>query len=152
MFPGVMTKRGFWLYVCRIRYRDREFLYVGRTGDNASKYASSPFARMGQHLGTNKKHNVIRSHLEKKGVQPEECSKFDMVAYGPLFLEVQDWDEHVKSRDIVAALEKALADALRCGAYDVLNQVNSKQPLDHDIWDQVRRGFAEHFERIGPGP
>ena len=64
-FPGAMTERGFWLYVWRIMSPIGELLYVGRTGDSSSPYASSPFARMGQHLGNNKNQNMVRQHLGK---------------------------------------------------------------------------------------
>lgn len=153
-FEGPMTKRGFWLYVWRIQYCDREFLYVGRTGDSSSANASSPFARMGQHLGKNEKENMMRRHLKERGVEPEECSTFTMVARGPLYLEVEhkDKDEkkrkHDERRDKVAALEKALAESLICGGYDVLNTVNSKKCLDRDLWNKVCEAFACHFCRI----
>ena len=148
-FPGAMTERGFWLYVWRIKSPIGELLYVGRTGDSSSPYASSPFARMGQHLGNNKNQNMVRQHLEKCGVQPEKCASFDLIAHGPLFPEAPDRIKHRKPRNIVAALEKELAETLEHEGYKVLNNVKSRQALDTDLWDEVRAAFAVHFPKLG---
>ena len=150
-FPGAMTQRGFWLYVFKITSSEGKLLlYVGMTGDNASTNAASPFARMGQHLGENKNENAIRHHLEERGVSPEECVSFEMVAHGPLFPEVKDSYEHKMSWKKVVALEKALADALRNAGHCILNEVNSRQCLDPDLWRRVRGAFACHFDLPGP--
>ena len=78
--PVALIKRGFWLYVWRIASPIGELLYVGRTGDSSSVNASAPFARMGQHLGTNERQNMVRKNLEKRGVSPEKCASFDLIA------------------------------------------------------------------------
>ena len=64
-FDGALLKRGFWLYVCRIAYGRRSVLYVGRTGDSSSPHASSPFTRIGQHLGENTRNNSLTSVVRK---------------------------------------------------------------------------------------
>ena len=158
-FPGAITRRGFWLYVCRIESPVGELLYVGRTGDSSSSRATSPFTRIGLHLGTNKNQALIRKHLKeakrkggKQKIKPEDCTSFQMVAYGPMAPEAEGKNEHRKARDKVAALEKALAAALKDGGYDVLNEVHSRMPLDPGLWEKVHRQFAREFERIGPGP
>ena len=46
-------------------------------------------------------------------------------------------------------MEKALADALENGGYQVLNKVNCRMSLDPDLWEKVHRKFAREFERIG---
>ena len=148
-FPGNITRRGFWLYVCRIESPDGELLYVGRTGDSSSSRASSAFTRIGLHLGTNWRQALIRRYLKKKGFEPEDCTSFQIVAHGPLFLEAHGWNSHKEARDKVAALEKALADALQNGGYQVLNRVNCRIPLDLDLWEKERKTFAKDFERIG---
>jgi hypothetical protein len=57
-------------------------------------------------------------------------------------------DAHKPIRDVVAALEKALADELgRCG-YNVLNPVSCKKVLDQRLWGDVRRAFARHFPKL----
>ena len=148
-FNGAMTERGFWLYVWKIASPKGELLYVGRTGDSSSPNASSPFARMGQHFGKNEKAAAIINHLKKKKVVPKECGEFELVAYGPLFPEVEDMGNHRAPRDKVAALEKKLADALRCGEYQVMNTVHSKKNLERDLWQEVREAFKKHFPDIG---
>ncbi len=146
--PGAMLERGFWLYVWRIASPVGELLYVGRTGDNSSANASPPFTRMGQHLGNNSNQNPVRRLLEEREVFPEECASFDFIAHGPLFPESQDWPGHVKRRDVVAALEKALADALERAGYDVLNRVSARHDLDAGLWAKVSEAFAVYFPRL----
>ena len=146
--PGAMLERGFWLYVWRIASPKGELLYVGRTGDNSSSNASPPFIRMGQHLSTNKNQNPVRRLLEKRGVPPEKCASFDFIAHGPLFPEAQDWPGHVERRNVVAALERTLADALVRAGYDVLNKVSARHDLDAGLWAKVREAFAAHFLRL----
>ena len=148
-FPGAITRRGFWLYVCRIESPIGELLYVGRTGTSSSSQATSPFTRIGLHLGTNKNQALIRKHLKeakrkgkKQKIKPEDCTSFQMVAYGPMASEAEGENEHRKERDKVAALEKALADALKAGGYDVLNEVRSRMPLGPGLWEKVHRQFA----------
>lgn len=145
-----MLQRGFWLYVWRVTTAEgEEMLYVGRTGDSSSHKAAPPYARMGQHLGHVKASNALRTHLEKRDVVPESCPSYTMFAYGPMFQETANMDRHKKPRDIVAALEKKLADTLREAGYDVLNTVNSRMPLDNGRWRTVRDSFLEHFPNLG---
>lgn len=146
--PVPMTERGFWLYVWRISSVAGDFLYVGRTGDNSSPNAADPFTRMGQHLSTNKNQNAVRKHLEVHGVSPEECISIELIAHGPIFPEACSMDEHRKPRDIVAALEKKLADTLERKGYLLLNKVNSNKPLDPDLWEEVCSAFADHFPQL----
>ena len=147
--PGAMLERGFWLYVWRIKSPIGELLYVGRTGDSSSPNAAAPFARMGQHLGTNEQSNMVRRHLERRQVSPETCDSLDLIAHGPLFEETRDWHTHKERRNIVSALEKALADGLARSGYDVLNEVKDRHELDSRRWAGVRTAFAAYFPRLG---
>ena len=147
--PGAMIERGFWLYVWRIASPIGELLYVGRTGDSSSTNAATPFARMGQHLGTNYRQNPVRRHLERRLVPPETCTAFDLIAHGPIFEEAQDWVTHQERRDVVAALEKALADTLARSGYDVLNEIQDRHDLDVRLWANIREEFAAYFPRLG---
>lgn len=159
--PGPMLRRGFWLYVWRVETPKGEMLYVGRTGDNSSPNATAPYTRMGQHLGFIKTQNALRKHLTARGVEPEDCANFHLIAHGPIFPEI-DKDEgldratlmerHKPFRDRVGALEKALAEALRESGYTVLNTVNWSKPHDSDAWQSVRTAFAEHFPRLAEVP
>jgi hypothetical protein len=150
-FDGDLLKRGFWLYVWEISTPEKtKVYYIGRTGDSSSNYAQSPFNRMGQHLGFNKHNNVLRRHLEAKNIIPEKC-EFRLVAYGPILKEAKGPEEHSKPRDITAALEKALSDALKEAGYEVLNTVNCRKKLDINLWTKVHKAFAVHFPRLKAG-
>lgn len=154
--PGPMLERGFWLYVWRVETPGSEMLYVGRTGDNSSPHASAPYTRMGQHLGKAETQNALRKHLEKRGLDLAACT-FHLVSHGPLYAEIAKADgatraalmeAHLPLRDIVGAMEKALAEALAAAGYDVLNTVKWKPPLDAGLWAPVRAAFAEAFPRL----
>ena len=123
-------------------------LYVGRTGDTSSPNAQSPFNRLSQHLGTNAKSNALRRHLLRNGIAPEDCHSFLLVPYGPIFAEGQTAGEHVRARNIVAALEKALADAMTSAGYRVLNEVKCQESVDAELLDTVLAAFAAHFPAL----
>jgi hypothetical protein len=147
-FQGEILDRGFWLYVWEITTPKQELLYyVGRTGDSSSSNAQSPFNRMGQHLGFNAKNNVLRRSLKSKDVNPERCV-FRLVAHGPILPEAANPEEHTKSRDLIAAMEKALALALVEAGYEVMNTVHCRTHLDAAAFGVVRAGFAAHFRNL----
>ena len=149
-FDGAMTERGFWLYVWRVEApspRQTELLYVGMTGDTASPNAASPFKRMGQHLDPKVLGNALLQYLEKYKVPAGDC-KFELFAHGPVFSETHNMCEHKQPWSKVAGVEKALHDALVSVGYEVMNPVNSRQPLDTGLWDQVRTAFAVHFPKL----
>lgn len=155
-FAGAMAERGFWLYVWKVVTPKGELLYVGRTGDNSSPFASAPYTRMGQHLGSVKSQNALRQHLRKRGLEPSQCARFDLISYGPLFPEVCEpaldrsglMAKHTPLRNIVGALEKSLAEALAEAKYDVLNTVKWRHVVDPQLWETVRAAFALHFPAL----
>lgn len=130
--------------------------YVGRTGDNSSPKATAPYTRMGQHLGYNENQNALRKHLKKRGIEPDDCERFEFICYGPLFPEVGspelNRDDrmklHTPIRNDVGALEKALAEALFNAGYEVLNTVKWRHEHDAAHWPAVRAAFAEHFPKL----
>lgn len=147
-FSGQLLQRGFWLYVWEIAPRDGATIYyVGRTGDSSSQNAQSPFNRMGQHFGFNIKSNVLRRRLVKSGIAPEAC-EFRLVAHGPILAEAESVEEHRRARDVIAALEKALADAMSTVGYHVINPVHCRMKLDDELFTTVRAAFAQHFPRL----
>jgi len=146
--PAAMLRRGFWLYVWRVEAPGGELLYVGRTGDSSSPNATPPYQRMGQHLGHQKTQNALRRHLEGRGIKPEACRAFHLIAHGPLYAEAQDMIAHTAPRDTVAALEKALADKLRLAGYEVLNTVHCRKPLDEKLFARVLAAFADHLPAL----
>ena len=150
-FNGALLQRGFWLYIWVIQTPKKIHLYyVGRTGDSSSINAQSPFNRIGQHLGFNEKSNVLRRHLKDKKINPDSCS-FRLVAHGPILKEAKTKDEHRKRRDIIAAMEKALAEEMTAAGYNVINTVNSRMKLNVAKFASVRAAFAFHFERLDSG-
>jgi hypothetical protein len=153
-FEGAALRRGFWLYVWDATLpRGKHALYVGRTGDNSSPYAQSPFVRMGQHLGFARTSNMLRTHLVRHGYEPERC-RFRLVAYGPLLAEAKgrDMANHLRRRNIVGALEKALAEDLGASGYWVVNTVRCSWDLDKRLYSRVRAAFRQHFPDLRGEP
>ena len=155
--PGAMLKRGFWLYVWRVETPSGEALYVGRTGDNSSPHATAPYTRMGQHLSHAKNQNALRRHLRESGIEAEDCEAFHLISCGPIYPEIdkdagadrnEKMERHKPLRNIVGALEKALAEALTAAGYNVLNTVKWNYPLDTELWESVRVSFSEHFPKL----
>jgi hypothetical protein len=151
IFNGELLDRGFWLYVWDITTpQKRHLYYVGRTGDSSSNNAQSPFNRMGQHLGFNVKSNVLRRSLKSKDIDPERCA-FRLVAHGPILSEAANHEEHTKSRDRIAAMEKALAIALTEAGYEVINTVHCRADLDAPAFAVVRASFAAYLRNLSGG-
>jgi hypothetical protein len=148
-FTGELLRRGFWLYVWDIEAADgNHCLYVGRTGDSSSANAQSPFNRLGQHLGSNKHANALRRQLLSAGIRPEECRRFEMIAYGPIFEEAATMADHHPIRNKMAALEKQLREALHSAGYKVLNAVHCSHKLDDGLWSDVVNAFRERFPKL----
>ncbi len=145
-FSGAILERGFWLYVWRIKHRNTEFVYVGRTGDSSSRYAASPFARLSQHLDVrdNATANMLMRHIKQRGFDPIKCS-FEMFAIGPLYKEQPNLEEHRKIRDIVAPLESALALYLRNKGYDVAGKHPSVEKVNKELFSEIQRTVDKVF-------
>jgi hypothetical protein len=149
-FRGGILERGFWLYVWEITPPDGPLLYyVGRTGDSSSTNAQSPFNRMGQHLGYAANSCMLRRHLVDHHVEPEDCS-FRLVALGPLEAESTEATraQHDERRDLIAAMEKALADVLSAAGCLVMNRVACRKPLNPTRFAQVRQMFVTAFPQV----
>lgn len=148
IFNGGLLERGFWLYVWEVTPpKGAKLYYVGRTGDSSSINAQSPFNRMGQHLGFTENSNMLRRHLRAVHVQPEQCS-FRLIAHGPVLKETSTKGAHRKRRDIIAGIEKALAEAMRDSGYNVLNTVKCRKSLDGERFAHVRLAFASEFPML----
>jgi hypothetical protein len=142
---GGTLRRGFWLYVWEVITSDEQkLLYVGRTGDNSSPKAASPFNRMGQHLGHIKASNMLRTHLGKRGLTPEDCC-FRFVAHGPILPEAASWEEHVLKRKTIGGLEQKLEHELRQAGWNVMNTVPGTFELDEQLWIDIRAAFSREF-------
>lgn len=147
--PGPMLQRGFWLYVWQVETPKGEMLYVGRTGDNSSPHTTAPYTRMGQHLGFAKTQNALRKHLLGRGIEPEECAAFHLIAHGPVHPEVAKTEgldraalmaRHMPLRNRVGAMEKALADDLARGLHRAEHRV-LEACARYGSLDRCSRGF-----------
>jgi hypothetical protein len=150
-FRGGILRRGFWLYVWEVSPPQGSALYyVGRTGDSSSTNAQSPFNRMGHHLGFARA-NMLRRHLTKQRIEPERCA-FRLVALGPLEAESRKSKrhEHDQRRDVVAAMEKALAEMMRAAGCRVMNVVTCRKRLDRARFSRVRAAFGRAFPALIP--
>lgn len=154
--PGEMLARGFWLYVWRITAPVGVLHYVGRTGDNSSPHATAPYTRMGQHLGFAKNQNALRRHLDRLGIAPEQCARFDLICHGPIYPQVDHdgsdrdvlMERHKPMRDQVGAMEKLLCDGLKAAGYEVMNTVNCRWTLTEDgarKWQDAKEAFRQDF-------
>ncbi|WP_374372454.1 hypothetical protein [Dongia sp.] len=148
--PPGMLSRGFWLYVWRVKVDRKSLLYVGRTGDNSSPFAVSPYQRLGQHLSKLKSQNALKRHLAKLGHEPENCSSFEFICHGPIYPEITTgcMDDHVPVRNAIGALEKGLAQALRKAGYTVMNEVRWTHSHDKAALKKVVNAFRYHFPKI----
>lgn len=139
-FDGQVLKRGFWLYIWKIYTlkSNKEYLYVGRTGDSSSPNAASPFNHIGRHLDfrKNAKGNSLAKNLLREEIEPQDYN-FEMVAIDPIFSEQNTMKEHIPIRDIVAALEFALSEELKRRNYIVLGTYGSRKSLDEQLFDKV---------------
>jgi hypothetical protein len=137
-FSGALIERGFWLYVWRVSHKNQYVLYVGRTGDSSSKYASSPFNRLGQHLDVrpNATANTLLRNIRTKGFDPLLC-EYDLVSIGPLYPEQDNLEEHRKYRDLIAPLESALAQHLKDKGHEVVGTHPKPKPHDEAMLKKV---------------
>ena len=149
--PGGMLQRGFWLYVWEVETAGGRMLYyVGRTGDSSSPFASNPYRRMGQHLGSQPNQTALRNHLEAAEVDIDAC-RFRFVCHGPIYPEAVGENHalrmqaHEPVRNRMSAMEKALAVELKDAGYSVLNTVGSNQSFDPTVWAEVRQAFLAEF-------
>jgi len=137
-FSGALLERGFWLYVWRVKNNGQTVLYVGRTGDSSSQYASSPFSRLGQHLDVRPtaNANTLLRNIGAAGLDPA-TSAYELLAIGPLFPEQPTMEAHRMHRDIVAPLESALASHLRNAGHTVIGKHPKSRPYDAALFQRV---------------
>jgi hypothetical protein len=51
-------------------------------------------------------------------------------------------------RDVIAAMEKQLAEDLAAAGYEVMNDVKCRKPLDEAAYSEVRRAFAVELPEL----
>ena len=120
-FDGRLLRRGFWLYVIEIESRVGTHLYVGRTGDTSSPFASSLFARLAAHLDQrpSAKGNSLSKQVRAQQLDCSDCS-YRVVGVGPLYEEQTNMERHKPPRDKMAALESHIAELLKARGYSVI--------------------------------
>ena len=56
--------------------------------------------------------------------------------------------EHLPVRNIVGAMEKRLAVALKAAGYQVLNTVQWRHDVPDREWEAIRESFAKDFPKL----
>lgn len=148
-FAGSLLRRGFWLYVWRVEEGERQVLYVGRTGDSSSCFASSPFRRIGQHLDqrADAKGNAMARRLREAGIDPADCV-FTMTAVGPLYAEQTDLAIHRSLRDTTGALESWLAAWLRARGYSVLGNHGRRRVAEPPEFAELKTALEADYPNL----
>ena len=147
--PPPLLKRGFWIYVWKIRTR-RKFpkFYVGMTGDTGSYSAQSPINRISAHLGHNKRSNALQRYLKREGIEIESCDALEFAAFGPIGTVPTEKTQYRVARAEIAAIEKHLWQHMHAAGMDMLNQCPaSKAQHNPKIFKLVRAAFTPFFER-----
>ena len=139
-FDGALLDRGFWIYTIRILEKSgKKYLYVGRTGDNSSANAGSPFQRIVNHLNLSPsaKANSLTRLIRQNHIKPSECL-FRLAAVGPLFQEQKDFESHKPLRNKMTAIEKAVADYfISKGYYIILGKHDDNEAKDSHLAKKV---------------
>lgn len=145
-FDGALLERGFWLYAWMVRCGGKRIVYVGRTGDSSSNFAASPFSRLSAHLDVrpSASANMLLRQVRKKGWEPAACS-YELVAFGPIFPEQADLTAHRSVRDVIAPLERELAELFKAEGYEVPGSHGKRRPADFSLLQQVQRAFHRAF-------
>jgi hypothetical protein len=151
-FDGQLLRRGFWLYVLRVQHKRRLYIYVGRTGDNSSPNAASPFSRIGRHLDLRPvaKSNTLVRQLRAAGLDPSHC-RFQLIAIGPLYSEEKSMQAHKPLRDKTAAIENAVATLLRNRGFVVLGHHTASTKIDAPLLGRVRSLLGREFAAYSEG-
>ena len=146
-FNGGVLERGFWLYAWMIKNGNEKVIYVGRTGDSSSRFAASPFSRLGQHLDVrpSASANMLLRQVRKLGWDPLACN-YELVAFGPIFPEQADLVQHRSKRDIIAPLETELAWLFKDEGFIVIGKHGKRLIADVHLLQEIRRAFHKAFE------
>lgn len=145
-FHGGLLERGFWLYAWLLRSGDDKAVYVGRTGDSSSQFAASPFSRLSQHLDVRPSAtaNMLLRQVRNLGWDPLTC-EYELAAFGPIFPEQANLEEHRVKRDIIAPLETALATLFREQGFKVVGSHGKTRDTDPRLLKQVEQAFRKVF-------
>jgi hypothetical protein len=148
-FNGALLRRGFWIYLWLVTTdKGQQLVYVGRTGDSSSPNAQSPFRRVGQHVDPNpkSKSNALARNLGLEKIDPATC-QFKFVAFGPIYEERDNMEEHVPVRDRTGAFERKMADWFKEKGYQVLGTHPREKKVDEKVWNEIERELSSKFSR-----
>ena len=122
-YERALIKRGFWLYACYVKHKEKTWIYLDRIVDNYSSSAASPSSRLGRRpdLRPMDAATMLRRHLMKHHPNLRGRSLF-LAGVGPLYLPQQTLKDHRRIRDQVALIEAKLAQDLRNDGYKVVGK------------------------------
>jgi hypothetical protein len=147
-FDGAILERGYWVYVILIYHKSGKMhLYIGRTGDQSSQNAGSPFQRVANHLNLlpSAPMSAIKRLIKQKGYKPSAC-QFRLIAKGPLFSERKD-EQHWPIRNKMTALEKSIASHFCSKGYDVLGKHDDNQAKDPELFKKVISSLEPEIQK-----
>lgn len=137
-FDGAILERGYWIYAILICHKsNKEYLYIGRTGDNSTKNAGSPFQRVANHFNLlpSAPMNTIKRLIKQNGYKSSEY-RFRLFAIGPIYPERKD-ESHWPIRNKMTALEKSVADHFRLKGYNVIGEHKDNDAQDPQLTEKV---------------
>ena len=144
--PVPIIQYGYFLYVWEVTTAEGNLiLYVGRTGDDVYIVANPPIVRIGQHLGQGPGAALV-NNLNNMGVNVREAAGLRIVIHGPIFPPPEGDEDAANARVIaMAALERALRDALEHNGYIIVGMHPNNWDLCHHCWQGVQEAFGQHF-------
>ena len=148
-FDGTLLGRGYWIYAIIIYYKSNEmYLYIGRTGDNSSANAGSPFQRVMDHFNLRQSvpMNTIKD-LIKKNEHEFSNIYFRLLAVGPLSPEQKDYESHKPIRNKMTALEKYVADYFVSKGYNVIGKHDDNEAKDQELNAKVIEALEPQIEK-----
>jgi hypothetical protein len=122
-YEKALIKRGFFLYACYVKHKEKTWIYLDRIVDNYSSSAASPSSRLGRRpdLRPMDAATMLRRHLMKHHPNLRGRSLF-LAGVGPLYLPQQTLKDHRRIRDQVALIEAKLTQDLRNDGYKVIGK------------------------------
>jgi len=122
-YEKALIKRGFWLYACYVKHKEKTWIYLDRIGNNYSSFAASPSSRLGRRLDLRPidAATMLRRHLMKHHPNLRGCPLF-LAGVGPLYRQQQTLKDHRRISDRVALIEAKLAQDLRNDGYKVVGK------------------------------
>lgn len=87
---------------------------------------------------------MLFRQVQKLGWNPLGC-QYELVAFGPIFPEQSDLDQHRSKRDIIAPLETELALLFKSEGFNVVGNHGKRRATNQELLDQVKLAFHNVF-------